>query len=152
MSAQAIPLKGSRVFLYFLLFFVSISAVDAIMVTYALRTRSGVVTDHPYEKGLAYNAVVQAETEQEKWGWKGEITLVHNQLSFLLQDASHHPVKVNSAKAVFSRPTQAGNDFEVELKEGAASIHAPMSGLWEVRVFAKVGDKTYQQAKRVELE
>jgi len=152
MNAPTTPLKGKRVFLYFLAFFGMIAVVNGVMIILALRTHTGTVTEHAYEKGLAYNDVVNAKTDQEKLGWKGNIALNNNRLTFALFDASNEPIQPDSVKVQFSRPTQAGMDFEVELKNGEASILFPTKGSWEVRVFATVGDKKYQQVKRVVVE
>ena len=137
---------------YFVLFFVVIGVVNAVMVTLAIRTHTGMVTEHPYEKGLAYNEVVAAEAAQKKLGWKGEINVSKDTLYFNLRDANGKPLKVENASAHFSRPTQAGMDVDVPLTNGQAQMDLPVKGLWEVRVFAKHGDKTYQQSKRVVIE
>ena len=57
-------MTARHVWWYFVAFFGFIAAVNAAMVTIAIRTHSGVVSEHPYEEGLAYNAVVHAEKMQ----------------------------------------------------------------------------------------
>ena len=138
---------------YFVLFFAVIALVDGIMVTLALRTHTGIVTDHPYEKGLAYNAVVEQETRQEALGWQGNLTLEGNVLSFSLRDAKGVAISADRVRADITRPTQAGMDFSAPLSQSAegawqAALAFPEAGLWEVRVFAEHGENRYQQARR----
>jgi hypothetical protein len=43
-------------------------------------------------------------------------------------------------------------DFSLDLQNGSAKIDFPAKGLWEIRVFATLGDKHYQQVKRIVVE
>lgn len=134
---------------YFVAFFVVIFIVNAVMVTLATRTYTGTITDHPYEKGLAYNNVIAAEKAQEQLGWKATIELNDSLLSVVLYDENGNELVPQKVTAHFMRPTQAGMDFEMELKDGKANVKFPEKGQWEVRIFATVGEHSYQQAKRV---
>lgn len=138
---------------YFVMFFVFIAIVDGIMVTIAIRTHTGTITDHPYERGLAYNQVVEAEKKQENLGWKGEVDLTKSKLIFTLRDNKNNILKADSVRADFIRPTQDGVDFSQNLKnidnKWQADVNFPLSGLWQVRVYATVGDKTFQYAERI---
>lgn len=145
-------MTGKRVFWYFAAFFGFIAVVNAVMMTLAIRTHSGVVTDHAYEKGLAYNKVVEAEKQQEQLGWQCKITYTNGVLSFTLQDKNHSPLIPNKATATITRPTEQGMDFTVELKGAQTAVIFPAKGVWDVRVDAVVGDKNYQQSKRIVVE
>lgn len=144
--------SGKRIAFYFVAFFVVLTVVYTLMATLAIRSQTGLVTDHPYEKGLAYNEVVKDADEQAALGWQGEITYNGKQLIFTLKDKAGRPLKLEKASAQITRPTQAGLDFSVELKDGAAEVTFPEKGLWEVRVFAKSKGKDYQQARRIVVE
>lgn len=137
---------------YFVLFFLWVAAVDTVMVTLAVRTHTGTVTDHPYEKGLAYNRVVQAETVQEKLGWAASIDLKDGRLRVAIKDARGVVLTPDRLTARIRRPTQEGMDFEVTLENGEAPLSFPLEGLWEIRIFARVGEQSYQQSKRVVIE
>jgi len=142
---------------YFVAFFVFLTVVYATMVTIAVRTHTGLVTEHPYEKGLAYNVVVDEADAQSALGWRGEIQLRHsreggNLLQFELYDKAGKQLKPDKITAQITRPTQAGMDFSVELTSGTVKVDFPVKGLWEVRIFAHVGDKHYQQTKRIVVE
>lgn len=141
-------MTGKQVLWYFLAFFCLIATVNAIMVTYAVRTHSGIVTDHPYEKGLAYNSVIQAEEKQAALGWQGTISYKDGILHFVLIDADKKPVRPK-ATATITRPIQVGMDFTVDLQGEATPIDFPVNGLWEIRVNAVHGGLHYQQSKRI---
>ena len=52
--------------MYFVAFFAVIALLDGIFVYTAISTQTGVVTEQPYEKGLAYNEVLEkAKTQPE---------------------------------------------------------------------------------------
>lgn len=137
---------------YFVMFFAFIAIVDGIMVTLAVRTHTGLVTDHAYEKGLAYNQIVQAADAQAQLGWKSEIALEGNTVYFRLRDAQSQPLAWEQATATISRPTQAGMDFTVDLRPDGSAISFPLKGLWEVRVDASHRGVHYQQTKRIVVE
>jgi nitrogen fixation protein FixH len=152
-------MTGWRIWWYFVAFFGFVAAVNAGMVTMALRTHSGLVTDHPYEKGLAYNQVVEAEKKQQELGWNAEIALRHPDesrdpvlLIFSLKDKIGTTLTPEKATATITRPTQKGMDFTLELMGAETPVNFPAQGLWEVRVDAKLGDINYQQSKRIVVE
>lgn len=137
---------------YFVLFFIVIALVDGAMVTLAIRTHTGVVTDHPYEKGLAYNEVVEAAEKQQALGWKGEIGYSGGALHFALRRGDGHPIAWENATATITRPAREGMDFSMELKGAATPVSFPAKGLWEVRVDAVHEGVHYQQSKRIVVE
>lgn len=145
-------MTGKRVALYFVVFFGFIAAVNGVMMTYAIRTHSGTVTDHPYEKGLAYNKVVEAQEKQEALGWKGTIDYKNGALHFTLHDKSAQLLEWQKAVATITRPTQSGLDFTVELNGTETPVKFPVNGIWNIRIDAVVGDTHFQQSKRIVVE
>lgn len=134
---------------YFVLFFVVVAAVNAVMVTLALRSYSGTVTDHPYEKGLAYNKVVAAANEQDALGWKAGILYKQGKLHYVLQDKNGIVLKPDMVEASISRPTQRGLDFALPLAGEATQVDFPEKGVWEVRVDALYQGKHHQHMQRI---
>ena len=145
-------MTGKRVGWYFVAFFGLIAAVNAVMMTLAIRTHSGIVTEHPYEKGLAYNQVVAAKQKQEALGWKGSINYKNGLLSFDLHDKNNNIITPEKTTAIITRPTQQGMDFTVELKGAKTPVSFPENGLWEVRVDAEHEGVHYQQSKRIVVQ
>lgn len=145
-------MTGKRVWWYFVAFFGFIAAVNAVMVTLALRTHSGTVTDHAYEKGLAYNRVIEANEKQETLGWEGKIDYRDGMLHFALSDKEGHALPPEKATATLTRPTQQGMDFSVELTGSQTPVSFPANGLWEVRIDATYQGVHYQRIKRIVVE
>ncbi len=139
---------------YFVLFFLVIALVNGIMIWLAVTTQPGLVTDHPYEKGLAYNQVIDAETTQEALGWKAKIEFTGTLLTVSLKDSAGQSIAVDAITAHFTRPTMQGLDFDAELRKIAdnkwqAKVTLPRKGLWEIRINATQGSHTFQQARRI---
>lgn len=142
---------------YFVIFFGVVIALDTTFATIAVRTQTGVVTDHPYERGVDYNNVVNAANAQEALGWKGTISYENKTLHFTLVDKKGIPVIAEKAKADFYRPAMSGMDFSTTLYSTAAGIFEispsfPAQGLWEVRVYADLKGTSFQQSKRIVVE
>lgn len=149
---MSVCLKDRLIPWYFIAFFAVIALVDGIMVTLAIRTQTGLVTEHAYEKGLAYNKIVAAEERQQALGWHSNIEYKNGVLHFMLWDRNGKKLLPDSTKASISRPTQDGLDFSLSLKEGVADIHFPMKGLWEIRIDTEYDGHAYQQSQRLIIE
>ena len=134
---------------YFVMFFVFIAVVDGIMVTLAVKTHTGTVTDHPYEKGLAYNKIISAANNQGNLGWNSEIIYNNGIIEFKLHDTSGKIIVADNIEAKITRPTHSGLDFSTDLTSGMAQVDFPEKGLWEVRIFAKIGEEEYQTSKKI---
>jgi len=145
-------MTGRHVCWCFVVFFGFIAVVNAVMVALAIRTHSGVVTEHPYEKGLAYNAVVEAQMKQEALGWKGAISYKDRALIFHLRDKNNQAITPEKITATITRPTQQGMDFTVQLKSTETPINFPAQGAWAVRVDVMHQGMHYQQSKRIVVE
>lgn len=147
---------------YFVIFFLALTLIYATMVTIAIRTQTGIVTQHPYEQGLAYNHIVQASEKQTMLQWKGDIhydsiSRQKGKLSFILHDASGNLLVPEKVSASITRPTQAGMDFTLPLQAAPSGmfetdITFPQEGLWEIRIYTQSPEGTYQQSRRLVLE
>lgn len=133
---------------YFVMFFAFIALVNGAMVTTAIKTYPGITTENPYEKGLAYNKVIQAQEQQEALGWKADIRYENGYLQFNLRDRNDKNLPVDKATATFTRPTQSGMDFVVELSN-ETPVNFPLKGLWEVRVDAYYNNIHHQKIQRI---
>ncbi|MGH1399076.1 MAG: FixH family protein [Alphaproteobacteria bacterium] len=136
--------NGGWVLACFVAFFGVVAAVNAVFVFKALDTHSGVVTDNPYETGLAYNDLLQEAKHQADLDYdfsyeNGVITL---QL----------PVSNAEVKGYFFRSVKDGYDFEAVFEMAAAGIYTfkpdlPLKGLWTVKVSAVWDDNQKIQQK-----
>ena len=136
------------------LFFLVFMIVDAFMVTVAIRTQTGLITEDAYKKGLAYNQTINAAREQETWGWSHTIILENNRLGFFLKDDFNSDIIDANVNAKIIREVQDGYDFEVSMRRSSqnfyeANIDFPLTGEWTIRIFATKKDRTYQASKKV---
>lgn len=145
---------------YFVAFFVGIALVNAVMVTLAVRTRPGVVSEHPYEEGLDYDKTIAAADAQTALGLEGGIAFheagsrQQGTMIFSLRDKADKAVTATPVTLSIRRPTLAGYDQSFVMApsgEGvySANIGFPLPGQWEVRVYAQTPRGSYQQAKRL---
>jgi nitrogen fixation protein FixH len=142
-------MTGWRIGWYFVAFFSVIAAVNAAMVAVAIHTHSGAVTEHPYEKGLAYNQVIEAKEKQEALGWRGVIDYKNGVLYFMLRDKRNRLIAPEETTAIFVRPTQQGIDFALKLQGAETSVDFPAKGVWQVQVDVIHEGVHYQQSKRI---
>ena len=123
------------------MFFAVVACVDAVFVYKAISTQTGVVTDRPYEKGLAYNKFLEEAKNQPQM--EHDIRYDNGTLRFSFG------VEGANVKASIIRPVQAGYDFDVELVhvgDGVyqADLNAPLAGAWTAQVGAQWDDKKFQ--------
>lgn len=136
------PLSGRRVFLYFFLFFGVIVAVNAVFIIKALETHSGVVTERPYEKGLAFNKILEKARAQPDINHK--ILYAEGVLRW------EFPIENADVIAVIVRPIKDGYDFEIPLEYVGDGVYQgkpqlPHLGAWTVKLKATWDDnQTFQ--------
>lgn len=152
MSGTAKTAWDRRVPWMFVAFFAAIAIIDAGLVTIAVRTGTGTVTEQAYEKGLDYNRTLEAAARQAAEGWQGAIGLEGRRLSFALKDRDGGPVRGAAVRAEIVRPVAAGRDFGLPLREAAPGVYEaetdfPLPGQWNVRIYASWQDRHYQQAR-----
>ncbi|MGV6801899.1 MAG: FixH family protein [bacterium] len=86
-SKKEFKLTGWHVLFVVVLFFSIITAVNAIMITYALKTFPGENQKKSYLQGLHYNQTLQAREKQSELGWR-----------VILLDGDHLPADNTSIK------------------------------------------------------
>jgi nitrogen fixation protein FixH len=155
MSAQREKRFTGRQFLAIMLAsFVLVTAVNGLMIWYALSTWSGLVSDSAFAEGLGFDRVLAASRAEAALGWKGTIAYEPSgRIVFHLVDASGQPLSRMGVSMVMLRPTREGFDRTAALLETApgryeAGIHAPLSGVWDVRVVVASGGQTRFHAEQ----
>lgn len=148
------PLRDRLIPWYFVMAFAVVFIVNGIFATLAIQNNSGVVTENPYKKGLAYNHTIAEAERQEALGWQTTLDYENEIFRFKLTDAQSQPIIGASVHAYFSRPIEAGNEFMLPLapqKDGAyaARVLFSMSGQWEITVNVIWKNQKYQTTKRL---
>lgn len=113
-------LTGRTVLLILLAFFGVVGAVNFYFVSVALKTHTGVVSNEPYRKGLAYNDRIAADEQQHALGWTAEAAMTPAGLvSIVMADKDGKPVSGLTVTAVVGRPATAAEDRALTLKEAS---------------------------------
>lgn len=148
MEHQPKLLTGKKFFVYMLLFFGIIFSVNAVFITLALRSNSGVVVQNYYERGIHYNQTLEQAQFQKELGWMGELVIDG---SFMIYSLHASDGKAVSDKTIFVkmvRPVQDGFDFMVPLSETKDGVyrgkfHAPLKGAWDAHISIEWADGQY---------
>jgi len=140
---------------YFVAFFIFLALADGVMVYIATSTQTGLVKEHAYEEGLAYNKeVVAAREAQDALGWHSTLQVQDGQFIATLTDADGAPLEAEVISVHFVRPTQDGYDFalplsKVEKGRYAAAVEFPLKGQWDAVLTAQCQQQNYQQHQRL---
>jgi nitrogen fixation protein FixH len=128
------PLTGWKVLAIFVGFFVTVFIVDGVMAFKAIRTFSGEVNPHPYERGLAYNSDIAAARAQAARDWKVDVHVsragpAEAAIAVDARDASGAPVSGVEIKALLAAPATVVSDVRVTLTETAPGHFAGKAAL-----------------------
>lgn len=141
---------------YIVAFFVAQAMLFAWFTYVAKATYTGLVTEQAYEKGLAYNSIIEKAGAQAALGLNSKIEYGSGQVVFLLRDRDGRPVNGAKVTGILFRPVHDGMDVSFEMKEdnGAyrTAISPPEKGLWEVRLRAATAQGEYQASQRIVVE
>ncbi len=148
------PLSGKRVFLYFLMFFGSISMVDAFFVYSAISTHTGVVTENPYEKGLAYNKILEQAKQQKNINVISTQVYENGVLSMTLHDRDGRAIENAAITAKIIQPIKNGKSKDVILEYSGNGLYTvvfqdAVVGHWRAHLEAIWNNQDYQ--KTIEL-
>lgn len=143
----------------FVLGFLVVILVNALMVYAALGSFSGLVTDRPYDRGRAYNATLDARARQDALGWTTRFALDSQgdgtqRLLLEVTDRTGAPIAGATVDATLVRPIERGHDRGVALSERGAGRYAgtvalDLPGLWEARIVVERGTDRFAAIKRV---
>ena len=140
----------------FVLFFLVVGAVNAVFVYYALSTQPGVVTEHNYKFGLAYDDVLKRARDQSALGFTDEKGFENGVLYWSILKADQTPLIAPDLKVMARviRPSQEQDDFDVALRWNAqkhryeAPVALQYKGRWQAAYEAKWLDPTTSEQKR----
>ena len=147
-------LRGGHVLTMLLAAFGVVLAVNAIFVTYALGTWSGLSVEQPYDRGIRYNQVLKIDQAELALGWSVHASYDGRRIEATITDRSGAPVDGATVTARLERPTNEGMDQELSLTpagSGRYDGHAavPLAGQWDLRIAANRGSDRVHQRTRV---
>lgn len=141
------PNKGTWVLMCFVLFFSIVVGVNVVFIRTALNTHSGVVTEQPYEKGLAFNTQLQEARLQPNL--QQVASFENGVLRWSLKDDAGNPLDAE-VSARLMRPVKSGYDFDVVLNKVDAGVYEvvlelPFKGQWKAQMRATWETSQYQK-------
>ena len=148
-------LKGTTVLIWFVAFFGIVTLVNSVFIYMALHTHSGLVTESPYEKGLAYNEWLDDIRHQPLW--ETHMAYKDGVLNWQARDEGGNPLENAKVTAIIMRPVQGGHDSEVSLNPVGSGVYSvslnlPYKGNWKVEVNAIWDNQHYQKTYRLMVE
>jgi nitrogen fixation protein FixH len=139
--------------------FAVVLVVNFTMAYFASSTFSGLSTEKPYEKGLAYNKTLDAAKVQEQMGWAVDVEVEPGanhglHVTIRYRDRDGKPVEGLTVRGRMVRPTAKGHDREVVLASVGAGVYAthqemPLPGIWDMTVDAGAPGISYQISRRI---
>lgn len=143
----------------FFAMFAVIIAVNGSLVYWAVSSWPGLASDNHYERGLAYNEVLEAERQEAALGWGVQADLEalddgRAALTLLLTGKDGQPLYPDSITARLLRPTVEGMDAEVELRRVAAGRYLgeavlPQPGVWDLVLQLERGSDSHVSKQRL---
>ena len=142
----------------FLIILISIIAVGATIATIVVgsRTFEGVVVEHSYEHGLAWDQVRQ---NTERLGWKVSLLGLpfktgQNEMELSVQDKNGLPLSDAVVTVALSRPATIALDRTYAARRGQdghywVSVDLPQFGYWDVRVDVKQREEQCGFAEKI---
>jgi nitrogen fixation protein FixH len=137
-------LRGLHVLLAFIGFFVTVFAVNGVMIYEAISTFGGVETGDAYRKGLAYNQRIAQGKAQELRGWRDTLAYAPATERLRLDVTDHEGVAVPDlvVSGQIGRPATDRFDRRLEFTQtGPGTYEAEASGLqsgwWTIDIEAK---------------
>jgi nitrogen fixation protein FixH len=158
--------SGSWIPWLFVAFFAVVFAANGVLIYLAVDTWTGIETENHYDRGLAYNQDLAGARAQAELGWQVDIALTpltpasagdpRAELAVTLRDRDGRALADGELRARFIRPTHAGVDSEVVLRNlgggrYGGEVAVPLPGQWDVVVLGSVNGVTYQAVRRVYL-
>lgn len=139
--------KDKWILIAFVAFFATFGTVDAIFVYLAINTHSGVVQKQSYEKGLAFNEVLERAENQPKLQEKASYE--NGVLRWEISDVQGTPITQATVTAQLIREVKSGHDFDIALDHTdngiyEARLSLPLQGSWLARLSSTWDDEQYQ--------
>ena len=158
-TVQGNRMWARKLLVILLVVFAAVMGVNAVMVWFAVRSNTGVVTSNAYEEGLAYNKTLAEQAREAGLGW----SVVRNvadfpvRLVYALSDAKGAPLGSAWVSVKATRPMNDAAPFEMELQEFtdgtyAADMSWPQKGQWDLETTFVFEGKSLTAHERVTVE
>ncbi|WP_430911719.1 FixH family protein [Methylobacterium sp. sgz302541] len=150
LPAAAPRLTGRKVFAILAAFFGIIAGADAVLVTSAFGTWSGLESPSSYQASQRYNAELKRARAQDARGWSLDGTVARDgqggaRVTVTARDADAGPLAGRTLRVRLERPVDKRADLAVAVAETAPGLYAARlpavaAGQWELVVEVLEGD------------
>lgn len=154
-------LTGRMVLACLVGFFAIVMAVNAVMMTAAVKTFAGLAADDPYLAGLAFEQEIAAARAQQALHWQVQGRIVRTEdgqarLEISARDPNGSPISGLTAAATLVHPTDRSLDRDLTMTEMAPGQFRGESmsdpGQWDLVIeLARDGEREFRSRNRVVL-
>ena len=134
-------------------------AVNAVMIWLAVGSFSGLYTNKPRERGLAYNEIIAEQARRDALGWRIDATWrpEANRLEVVLLDADGKPLAPSRLTAELVRPVERRAPLPValvptDIGRFAAELVLPERGNWDLDIVIERGAERFAITRRMFLK
>ena len=137
-------------------------AANGALAYFAAVSSTGLVTEHPFERGNGYNRVLDAAAAQDALGWRGMVRFLaegaeRGEVAAEFTDRDGRPLVGLAVTARILRPLEPLPESIVSLSETAAGRYAAdvaldRPGQWELRIAARRGADRFEFAQRIAVK
>ncbi len=134
-------------------------AVNLVFAYFAVSSSPGLVSEHPYDEGNGYNAVLDAAAREQALGWSAKLTYTaagngNGEIGTTFKDRAGQPIDGLSVTAHIERPVEPLPKMILPLPAAGAGHYATNAqfsrpGQWDVRVIARRNDQLYEFNERI---
>lgn len=134
------PFTGRKMLICMVAFFAVIILANVIMMTFAVRTHTGVVVPNSYVASQDFNKKVEAARVQNAMGWRSEIAYAGGAVRLALTDKSGAPLRGLAVAGVVGRTVTDADDRPLAfhpLGPGVYRADADLGpGAWRAEILA----------------
>lgn len=130
--------------------------VNGTMVYFALDSWAGVAVEQSYQRGLAYNRVIETAAREQALGWNviASVRRDGSEIVIDMRDAQSRPLSDIAFEAVLVRPLENMAPIPVRLRaEGGGryvgAVEPLRRGQWELRLAATRGADAVHVSRRL---
>ncbi|MBL6457518.1 FixH family protein [Belnapia sp. T6] len=111
--------------------------VNGVLITAAVQSFTGTTTGRSYDRGRAYNHILEEAARQAALGWTPRVTLAEGRLEVAVTDHDGLPVE-GRLEGLLRRPIE-GTSLPIEPERSgpgrwSAPVALPAPGQWEARL------------------
>ena len=160
MSPRAFEVTGRFVLICIVGFFLTVAAVNAIMIRFAVSTFGGVETESSYKAGLAFKAETAASAAQAQRAWKVDVRIDPAAEGAIVRvwvrDAAGAPVPGLDIGINAAHPADRRRDVLLPASEPSAGsfVATAPAGLGRRTLtveFTRNGERVFRSVNRVAL-